>query len=413
MPLVPAKCPECGGLVEVDNEKRAGLCQHCGEAFVVEDAIQTFNTYYQTINNYNTTHNYGDGTIVNVYEDKNKDFVIEAGVLKEYHGESANVVIPNNVTVIGQECFMDMNITSIVIPNSVTEIQKAAFKNCKSLTEIVIPDSVIKIVSYYCNEEAFNNCKSLKSITIGKALASLSVFTPFNGCDSLEKLNFSSSMSEFKNVFSDFSINNIFVDKGNENFCSVDGVLFNKNMTELILYPKGKTRDFYSVPKSVTKIRKGAFEDCNKLEKIILPENLTDIGDYAFRNCINLKNIKIPSGVKHIHSETFKDCLKLTETNIIKLDTTIDDNELPIHIKRQSVKKSETTNIDFGNINKSLCKKEIITDGKTVEKAVLTAKKLLNVYEDDKLEIEILQSPKTGLLGFFGSCDAKVKVRLK
>ena len=49
MPLVPAKCPECGGLVEVDNEKRAGLCQHCGQPFVIEDAIQTFNTYYQIV----------------------------------------------------------------------------------------------------------------------------------------------------------------------------------------------------------------------------------------------------------------------------------------------------------------------------------------------------------------------------
>ena len=78
MPLVPAKCPECGGLVEVDNEKRAGLCQHCGQPFVIEDAIQTFNTYYQTTNNYNTTHNYGDGTVVNIYEDTNKDFIIEA-----------------------------------------------------------------------------------------------------------------------------------------------------------------------------------------------------------------------------------------------------------------------------------------------------------------------------------------------
>lgn len=70
MPFVQAKCPECGGLVEVDNEKRAGLCQHCGQPFVVEDAIQTFNTYYQTTNNYNTTHNYGEGAVVNVYENK-------------------------------------------------------------------------------------------------------------------------------------------------------------------------------------------------------------------------------------------------------------------------------------------------------------------------------------------------------
>ena len=122
MPLVPAKCPECGGLVEVDNEKRAGLCQHCGEPFVVEDAIQTFNTYYQTTNNYNTTHNYGEGAVVNVYEDTKKDFVIEAGVLKEYHGESVDVVIPEGVKSIDENCFKDMSIESIRLPSSLKEL---------------------------------------------------------------------------------------------------------------------------------------------------------------------------------------------------------------------------------------------------------------------------------------------------
>lgn len=80
MPLVPAKCPECGGLVEVDNEKRAGLCQHCGQPFVVEDAIQIFNTYYQTTNNYNTTHNYGEGAVVNIVDEKNNDSRINSAI---------------------------------------------------------------------------------------------------------------------------------------------------------------------------------------------------------------------------------------------------------------------------------------------------------------------------------------------
>ena len=138
MPLVPAKCPECGGLVEVDNEKRAGLCQHCRQPFVIEDAIQTFNTYYQTTNNYNTTHNYGDGTVVNVYEDNSKDFIIEAGVLKEYHGESAEVVIPNHVTELAKGCFGNLPITQITIPASVTKISCEALEMLPELISIYV-----------------------------------------------------------------------------------------------------------------------------------------------------------------------------------------------------------------------------------------------------------------------------------
>lgn len=129
MPLVPAKCPECGGLVEVDKEKRAGICQHCNNAFVIKDAIQTFNTYFQSTNNYNTTHNYGDGVVVNVYEDTNKEFVIEAGVLKEYHGASTMVEIPEGVTEVATGCFSDMNITHIKFSSTLQAIPMMLYDN--------------------------------------------------------------------------------------------------------------------------------------------------------------------------------------------------------------------------------------------------------------------------------------------
>ena len=126
MPLMPAKCPECGGLVEVNSENRAGLCQHCGQPFVVEDAINTFNNYFNVTNIYNTTnqtsHNYSDGTTVNVYEDTNKDFVIEAGILKEYHGEAVDIVLPDTVLEISSECFIGMNLSSIRFPKSLKHL---------------------------------------------------------------------------------------------------------------------------------------------------------------------------------------------------------------------------------------------------------------------------------------------------
>ena len=126
MPLMPAKCPECGGLVEVNSENRAGLCQHCGQPFVVEDAINTFNNYFNVTNIYNTTnqtsHNYSDCTTVNVYEDTNKDFVIEAGILKEYHGEAVDIVLPDTVLEISSECFIGMNLSSIRFPKSLKHL---------------------------------------------------------------------------------------------------------------------------------------------------------------------------------------------------------------------------------------------------------------------------------------------------
>lgn len=50
MPIVSAKCPNCGGSLQVDNGKEAGICNFCGNAFIVEKAIHNYNTY--TTNNF-------------------------------------------------------------------------------------------------------------------------------------------------------------------------------------------------------------------------------------------------------------------------------------------------------------------------------------------------------------------------
>lgn len=184
MPLMPAKCPECGGLVEVNSENRAGLCQHCGQPFVVEDAINTFNNYFNVTNIYNTTnqtsHNYSDGTTVNVYEDTNKDFVIEAGVLKEYHGEAVDIVLPDTVLEISSECFIGMNLSSIRFPKSLKHLNNVAVSLFSLKVELasdnpymIIKDNVI-LNKNETKIEAFITTNEETSFNIPNTIDSLS-----------------------------------------------------------------------------------------------------------------------------------------------------------------------------------------------------------------------------------------------
>lgn len=62
MALVPAKCTQCGGDIEVDDTHDAGICQHCGTPFITEKAINNYTT--------NITNN-----IVNNFNDANITFV--------------------------------------------------------------------------------------------------------------------------------------------------------------------------------------------------------------------------------------------------------------------------------------------------------------------------------------------------
>lgn len=52
MPLVPAKCPSCGGDMQIDNSRKEAFCPYCGSKFLVESAVN----YYNTKNEYHIEH---------------------------------------------------------------------------------------------------------------------------------------------------------------------------------------------------------------------------------------------------------------------------------------------------------------------------------------------------------------------
>ena len=83
-----------------------------------------------------------------VYEENNEK------TLLGYIGNSKNVLIPNNITNIGDYAFTgNKEITSIVIPEGVTNIGYRAFSECDSLKEITIPNSIRHIgedITFFC-----------------------------------------------------------------------------------------------------------------------------------------------------------------------------------------------------------------------------------------------------------------------
>ena len=120
MPLVQAKCTNCGANLEINNTLDAAVCPYCGAAFIVEKAI----------NNFNTTNHINAG-VVNVYGGSSADFVIRGGVLEKYNGAAMEVVIPNSVKIIGGSAFQYCRgITSVVLPDSVQKIERYAFSGC-------------------------------------------------------------------------------------------------------------------------------------------------------------------------------------------------------------------------------------------------------------------------------------------
>ena len=191
-------------------------------------------------------------------------------------------VIPEGTIKVAGEAFSGCsNLISIEIPSSVKHIAYHAFSFCSSLTSVVIPEGVERI-DYY----AFAWNTNLVEITIPSTVNNIdfsSGSTPFTYCDKLTNIN---------------------VNSANENYTSVDGVLFTKDMKTLIIHPAGKTGS-YIVPEGVETINVRAFVNCTNLTSVILPNGLKEISDQAFQNCSNLTTIEIPTTATTIGSMAF------------------------------------------------------------------------------------------------------------
>lgn len=150
-----------------------------------------------------------------------------------YSGFGANCIIPKEyegkpVTVIAQDAFRECKTLEYVsLPEGLISIDKNAFANCYELEEVVIPDSLTNI-----SEKAFSNCVSLESIFI---------------------------------------------------------------------------------PSGVARIEYGAFQYCDELERVVISDGVEFIGDSAFSFCTDIERIVIPLSVRSIGNYAFSGCSELTE----------------------------------------------------------------------------------------------------
>lgn len=125
-------------------------------------------------------------------------------------------------------------------------------------------------------------------------------------------------------AFTETSLEWIVVDEANPVFKSVDGVLFTKDMTKLVVYPCCRKGGEYVIPDTVKTIGNDAFCDSEALTSVVLPDSLECIDTWAFSGCENLTSVVIPDSVKSIGGWAFSGCMKLTSINVPASMTEID-----------------------------------------------------------------------------------------
>ena len=109
-------------------------------------------------------------------------------------------------------------------------------------------------------------------------------------------------------MYNDYHLKRIIADEANPCFSSRSGVLYNKDMTELLCYPRGKQSKIYHMPDTVSRIAPMSFTDGKyyprKLEEVFLSSSLREIPDNCFRN-MEIYGVSIPEGIESIGEYAF------------------------------------------------------------------------------------------------------------
>ena len=209
------------------------------------------------------------------------------------------------------------SLQSVTIPNSVTNIKDGAFSSCESLQSVTIPNSVTKIGDY-----AYSSCESLQSVTIPNSVKSIGN-RAFIQCKSLQSVTIPNSVKSIGNEA--FILCNICFFICNSTYFQNDDVcLFNKDKTAIVSRIKDCVN--YIIPNSVTNIGNGTFSGCKSLQSITIPNSVTSIGDEAFRWCKSLQSVTIPNSVTNIGDGAFSGCESLQSITIPNSVTSIGDD---------------------------------------------------------------------------------------
>lgn len=203
---------------------------------------------------------------------------------------------------------------NVILPETLEVIGMKAFEYCSNLKTINIADCINLTT---IGIDAFLNCSSLLLEEIDWVISSniYIALNAFVGCNSIRSLEFTENVTDISTsaLASLGVLNSITVSSENQYFSSENGILYDKNKTEIILYPKGKTATSFTIPSTVTSVGDYAFYNCSNLTEIILPSNLLTIEGHAFEGCNNLVSINLPNTITDISHNAFQNCSGLTE----------------------------------------------------------------------------------------------------
>lgn len=296
-------------------------------------------------------------------------YKLEDAPWNQFREKITYLIIEQGITSISEAAFRNCPILQgVEIPYSVKIIEKGAFANDNSLSQIIGMRGVEEICSY-----AFQGCGFIE-FSFPSNVSKIGDYVFYN-TEKLEKIQLNAGNTQVGMIgYGCRGLKEISVSKGNMNYAAVDGVLFDKSLTTLMCYPASGAEE-YVVPDTVENINSYAFAyshintvqirdgvkklgngafyssdlfdltlpdsvsqigsllcgECKSLEFVELGNGVKDLGSKTFSGCEKLRNISISKNVEYIKSGAFSGCTELVEVEIPENVRGIEANAFPQH----------------------------------------------------------------------------------
>lgn len=220
-------------------------------------------------------------------------------------GSELNVVFGNTVTTVSPYCFFAANhLKSVTLSPSTTTIGVHAFD--KSSLESITVEHATKVDEY-----AFKDCKNLNNLVLPESLIEIGI-SAFQGCSALESINIPKTVTKINNLaFADCTK----LATINYNASAATSVSYSNTTSAWLNVGKDTEGVTVILSDDVTVLPSSAFSYFENLHHIVMNQTLTEIGQNAFYNCINLEEITIPASVTTLGGNAFYNCYKLAQIN--------------------------------------------------------------------------------------------------
>ena len=247
----------------------------------------------------------------------NDEFTIDAdGVLVAYTGGATDIRIPEGVTEISSNAFTNAQLTSVWIPASVRAIDDSAFAG-QPLTQVTFQDDDAHPSQLETIGERAFSYTPLESVSLPRSLKTAGLET-FSDMAKLRSVNVGPNV-QADGLFAAFArtplLESIEVDAANQNYQSLDGVLYAKDLTHLATYPQAKNSGgSYTVAEETAFIDEGAFASA-QITSVTLPSHLRNVGKGAFVGA-RITSLTLPDAFESMDDTAFWYMSKLERVDL-------------------------------------------------------------------------------------------------